>query len=116
MQLKESKALEVPLQEKVTKEKQKYSDLLGKYEDLQNSLSLGSEIHYGSLQEKIIKEKQKYSDLQGKYEELVKSISFESGIQTELSKLQVTMETVTISLEKVEVIKNYWSDKVHIYA
>ena len=112
MQVKENKALEVLLQEKVAKEKQKYSDLLGKYQDLQNSLLLGSEIHTGSLQEEIVKERQKYSDLQGKYEELIKSVSLDSVIQTELSKLQVTMEAVTISLGKVEVIKNYWSDKV----
>ena len=113
MQVKENKALEVLLREKVAKEKQKYSDLSEKYQDLQNSLLLGSEIHTGSLQEEIVKERQKYSDLQGKYEELIKSVSLDSGIQTELSKLQVTMETVTISLGKVEVIKNYWSDKVY---
>ena len=32
------------MQEKILKEKQKYSDLLGKYEELQSSLSLGSEV------------------------------------------------------------------------
>ena len=76
IQLKESKALEASLQEKIVKEKQNYSDLLEKYEELHNSLSLGSEV------------------------------------QTELTKLQLTMDTVSISLEKVEVIKKYWSDKV----
>ena len=78
IQLKESKASAASLQEKIVKEKQRYSDLLEKYEELQSSLSLGSEV------------------------------------QTELTKLQLTMETVTISLEKVEVIKKYWSDKVVI--
>ena len=65
-----------------------------------------------SLQEKIAKEKQKYSDLLRKYEELLRSISLGSEVQTELTKLQLTMENITISLEKVEVIKKYWDDKV----
>ena len=78
IQLEESKALQVSLQEKIVKEKQKYSDLLGKYEELQSSLSLGSEV------------------------------------QTELTKLQLTMEKVSISLEKVELIKKYWGDKVRM--
>ena len=77
MQLKESKALEASLQDKIVKEKQKYSDLLGKYEELLSSLSLGNEV------------------------------------QTELTKLQLTMENVSVSLEKVEVIKKYWGDKVY---
>ena len=112
MQLKESKALESSLQEKIVKEKQKYSDLLGKYEELQSPLSVGSEAHTESLQEKIVKEKQKYSDLLGKYEELLSSFSLGSEVQTELTKLQLTMENVNTSLEKVEVIKKYWGDKV----
>ena len=66
-----------------------------------------------SLQEKIVKEKQKYSDLLGKYEDLLSSISVGSEVQTELTKLQLIMENVTISLEKVEVIKKYWDDKVY---
>ena len=67
-----------------------------------------------SLQDKIVKEKQKYSDLLGKYEELLSSLSLGNEVQTELTKLQLTMENVNISLEKVEVIKKYWSDKVTI--
>ena len=77
--MKESKALEASLQDKIVKEKQKYSDLLGKYEELLSSLSLGTEVH------------------------------------TELTKLQLTMENVNTSLEKVEITKKYWSDKVDIY-
>ena len=80
MKLQESKALEASLQDKIVKEKQKYSDLLGKYEALLSSLSLGNEV------------------------------------QTELTKLQLTMENVNTSLEKVEIIKKYWSDKVEIYS
>ena len=67
-----------------------------------------------SLQDKIVKEKQKYSDLLGKYEELLSSLSLGNEVQTELTKLQLTMENVSISLGKVEVIKKYWSDKVTI--
>ena len=65
------------------------------------------------LQDKIVKEKQKYSDLLGKYEELLSSLSLGNEVQTELTKLQLTMENVNISLEKVEVIKKYWGDKVY---
>ena len=85
---------------------------MGKYEELQSPLSLGSEVHTESLQEKIVKEKQKYSDLLGKYEELQSSLSLGSEVQTELTKLQLTMENVNTSLEKVEVIKKYWGDKI----
>ena len=67
-----------------------------------------------SLQDKIVKEKQKYSDLLGKYEELLSSLSLGNEVQTELTKLQLTMENVNTSLEKVEVIKKYWGDKVAI--
>ena len=108
IQSQENKALEASLQEKIVKEKQKYSDLLGKYEELQESKP-----SVASLQEKVVKEKQKYSDLWGKYEEILSSLSLGSEVQTELTKLEVTMENVTVSLEKVEVIKKYWSDKVY---
>ena len=67
-----------------------------------------------SLQDKIVKEKQKYSHLLGKYEELLSSLSLGNEVQTQLEKLQLMMENVNISLEKVEVIKKYWSDKVTI--
>ena len=66
-----------------------------------------------SLQDKIVKEKQKYSDLLGKYEELLSSLSLGNEVQTELTNLQLTMENVSVSLEKVEVIKKYWGDKVY---
>jgi len=63
-----------------------------------------------SVQEQLLKEKQKYSDPMWKYEE---SLSLNSEVQTELTKLQLTMDSVNTSLEKVEVIKKYWSDKVY---
>ena len=108
IQSQASKPSEASLQEKIVKEKQKYSDLLGKYEELQ-----ASKPSEASLQDKIVKEKQKYSDLCGKYEELLSSLSLGSEVETELTKLELTMENVTVSLEKVEVIKKYWSHKVY---
>ena len=47
-----------------------------------------------------------------KYEVLQSSQSLGSEVQTELTKLQLIMEKVFISLEKVEVIKKHWGDKV----
>ena len=69
-----------------------------------------------SLQENIVKGKQKYSDLLGKYEELQSTLSLGSGVQTELTKLELTMQNVIVSLEKVKVIKKYWpwGDKVYV--
>ena len=43
---------------------------------------------------------------------LQSSQSLGSEVQTELTKLQLIMEKVFISLEKVEVIKKHWGDKV----
>ena len=91
------------------KEKLKYTDLLWKYEELQESKPSEE-----SLQEKVViqVEKQMYSDLLRKYEELQSSQSLGSEVQTELTQLHQTMENVTVSLEKVEVIKKYWSNEV----
>ena len=83
---------------------------MGKYEELQEGKALEA-----SLQEELVKEKQEYSDLLGKYEELQSSVSLGSEVQTELTKLEVTMENITHNLEKVEVIKEYCSDKVYSY-
>ena len=94
MQLEASKAL---LEEKMIKEKQKYSDLRGKYEELQSSKSLSGEVE--SLKQKVVKEKQNYSDLLKKYEDLQNSLSLGTEAQT-------------VGLEKIEVIKKYWGDKV----
>jgi len=60
-------------------------------------------------------EKHKYSNLLEKYEELQSSPSLGNEVQAELIKLELTMENVNVSLEKVEVIKKYWNIKVHIY-
>ena len=80
MHLKESNAF---LEEKIIKEKQKYSNLMGKYEELQSSTSLDSEV--GFLKQKIVKEKN-YSDLLRKYEDLQNSLSFGNEVQIELNK------------------------------
>ena len=103
MQLNESKALEKSLMKKIVQEKQRYSDLLGKYEEIKQS---------EGLEKSTLKEKQKFSDLLAKYEELQSSVSLGSDVQMELTKLQTKMENVNISLEKVETIRNYWGDKV----
>ena len=100
--LQENKALEASLKEKIVKEKQKYSNLLGKYEELQESKALEA-----ALLEKLVIEKQKYSDLLRKYEELQNPLSLGNEVEAELKKLQLTMENVTVSLGKVEVIKKY---------
>ena len=105
IQLMKSKESEEFLKRKIVKEKQKYSNLLGIHEELKQSKGLG---------DKILKEKQKYSDLLGRYEQLQSSLALGIGVQTELTRLQTAMESVNIILEKVEAIKNYWGDKVHI--
>lgn len=87
---------------KIVQEKQRYSDLLGKYEEIKQS---------EGLEKSTLKEKQ-FSDLLAKYEELQSSVSLGSDVQMELTKLQTKMENVNISLEKVEAIRNYWGDKV----
>ena len=107
MHLKESNSF---LKEKIVIEKQKYSDLMGKYEELQSSISLDSEV--GLLKQKIVKEKTNYSDLLRKYEDLQNSLTFGSEVQIELKNLQLTVEKVTISLEKTQLIKG---DKVSMY-
>ena len=105
IQLIKSKESEEFLKRKIVKEHQKYSNLLRIHEGLKQSKG---------LVEKIIKEKQKYFDLLGSYKQLQSSLALGSGVQTELTRLQTTMESVNISLEKVEAIKNYWGDKVRI--
>ena len=64
-----------------------------------------------SLKEEIVKSKEKYLE---KYEELQTSLSLDSDAQIELTKFQLTMENIKSHLEKVEVIKKYWGDKVYV--
>jgi len=67
-----------------------------------------------SLKEKILKEQQKFSDLLGKYDDLQLSPLLSKEIQAELTQLQATMKDVSISIEKVEMIQQYWNAKVFI--
>jgi len=107
VQLRESIELEKSLKEKIVKEKQRYSDLLEQYKQLQTiqpvdrtpEVSLDT-----SLQEE--------DESLNKQEELQSSQVLDEETQTELTKLQLTMENVNTSLEKVEVIMKYWSEKV----
>ena len=85
---------------KILQLKHRYSNLLGKYEELRQS--------------KGLEEKQKYSDLLRECEQLRSSLALVNGVQTELTKLQPKMERVKTSLEKVEAMKYYCGDKVHI--
>ena len=66
------------------------------------------------LQEKIVKEKQKYSNLLDKYEKLQSSLPLDSEVQTELTKLQMTLEKVYNTLENIKVIQKQWDDKVRM--
>ena len=65
-----------------------------------------------SLKGKILKEQQKFSDLLVKYDELRLSPLLSKEIQAELTQLQTTMKDVSISIEKLEVIQQYWNAKV----
>ena len=67
-----------------------------------------------SLLEKLDEEKQKKSDLPGG-SEVLEFKSLDNEVQTELTKLQMTMKNVYINLEKVKVIRNYWNKKVLMY-
>ena len=105
IQLMKSKESEEFFKRMIVKEKQKSSNLLRMHKELKQSKGLWEE---------IFKEKRKYSDLLGKYKQLQSSLLHGSGVQTELTRLQTTVESVNICLEKVEAIKNSWGDKVHI--
>ena len=111
VQLRESKQLEKSLKEKIVKEKQRYSDLRRHFEELQNIQP--ADHPPGLLLKMSQQEEDKSLD---KQEELQSSQLpvLDEETQTELTKLQLTMENVNISLEKVEVIMKYWSGKVTI--
>ena len=66
-----------------------------------------------SLKDKILKEQQRFSDLLVKYDNLRLSPLLSTETQVELTELQATIKEVNSSLQKVEVIQQYWSAKVH---
>ena len=106
--MRESEELEKSLKEKIVKEKQRYSDLLEQYKQLQNiqPIYLPPEVSLDTSQEE--------DESLDKQEELKSSKLqvLDEETQTELTKLQLTMENVNTSLEKVEVIMKYWNKKV----
>ena len=67
-----------------------------------------------SLKDKILKEQQRFSDLLVKYDNLRLSPLLSKETQVELTELQATIKEVNGSLQKVEVIQQYWSAKVTI--
>ena len=64
------------------------------------------------LKDKILKEKQKFSDLLVKYDDLRLSPLLSKETQVELTELQATVKEVNSSVQKVEVIQQYWNTKV----
>ena len=64
------------------------------------------------LKDKILKEKQKFSDLLVKYDDLRLSPLLSKETQVELTELQATLKEVNSSVQKVEVIQQYWNTKV----
>ena len=88
------------LQKKMFREKQKYLNLLEKYEALQSSQS-----------PQLVLDTSQQED-HDKSEELQTSRSLDEDTMTELTKLQVKMEDVSVSLEKANTVRKYW--QVHM--
>ena len=109
VQLRESKELEKSLKQKLVKEKQTYSNLVEQYKELQNIQPVDHppELSLGTSQQKEDESGDKQEELQSSQLQVL-----DEETQTEMTKLQLTMENVNASLEKVEVIKKYWSEKV----
>jgi len=85
------------LQKKIVREKQIFSNLMDKFEKLQNSQSTDKSSQLNTSQ----------------HEELQISRSLDEDTMTELAKIQLKMEDVSVSLEKVKVIKDYWMKQVY---
>ena len=88
------------LQKKISREKQRYSILLDKYEKLQSYQS-------ADKSSQLVVEASQQED-RDKSEELQTSRSLDEDTMTELMKLQLKMEDVSVSLEKVNTVKKYW--------
>jgi len=94
------------LQKKMYREKQRHSYLLEKYDKLQgDSQSTDKSSQLDTSQQED----------HDKNEELQTSRSFDEDTMTELTKLQLKMEDVSVSLEKVDAVKQYWIEQVHKY-
>jgi len=90
---------------KLIKEKQKYFYLWGKHKELEALQSADSVKPLMEIPQQD----------EAKAEEVEKSQLVDEETMTELTKLHMIMEDVVFALEKVEVIKKYWSDKVCVY-
>lgn len=96
--LQKKQLFETFLKRKIVREKQKYSNLLAMYEKGQNTQPVDNLEVNESLNEL------ENSQLQ----------TFDEETKTELMKLKYRMEEVDSMLEKIEVIRKYWSEKVAI--
>ena len=107
LQLRESLGLEKSLKEKIVKEKQIYSNLLDQYKQLQN-------IQPVDHPPELLSDTSQKEEDESLKEEVKSSQSqvLDEETQTELTKLQSVMKNVSSTLEKVEVIMKYWSEKV----
>ena len=110
--MRENKEFEKSLKEKIVKEKQRYSDLLEQYKQLQNIQPVDQppEVSLDTSQQEEDESLYKQEELQSSPLQVL-----DEETQTELTKLQLIMENVNTSFEKVETIMKYWSEKVTIY-
>jgi len=88
------------MQKKVSREKQRYSNLLDEYHKLQSSQSADK-----SSQLVLDTSQQEDHD---KSEELQTSRPLDEDTMTELTKLKLKMEDVSVSLKKINTVKKYW--------
>ena len=97
------------MKQKLVKEKQTYSNLVEQYKELQNIQPVDHppELSLGTSLQKEDESGDKQEELQSSQLQVL-----DEETQTEMTKLQLTMENVNASLEKVEVIMKYWSEKV----
>ena len=94
------------LHKKMSREKEKYSILLEKFEKLQSSQSTdkSSQLPLDTTQQK---------DHDKSEEPQTPTRLLDKDTMTKLTTLQLKMEDVSVSLEKVEVIRKYWMEQVH---
>jgi len=103
------KQLQVDLlrsQRKLIKEKQQYFNLWSKHKELQT-------LHSADSGKPLMETPQQDDDGSlDKEKEFDRLALLDKETMTELTKLHLIMEDVIFALEKVQVIKKYWSDKV----
>ena len=105
-QLRDSEKSKNLLNKKIQREKKKYSDLLYQCEKLK-AMNEVSQVATDKPQQE---EDYKVEKIQtSPFSEL-----FDEDTMTELTKLQLIMEDVSASLDKVKVIRSYWSGEVSV--